>query len=478
MAIISVHPKYGELLEDWQIMADVYAGQRVVKSKRTLYLPATTGMILDGMKTLDQPGYVSYSAYLSRARFPEVVKPSIEGMVGLMHRKPPEIELPAALEPLRENAGPRGESLEVLLRKINEQQLHQGRLGLLVDVPNGDSTVMPFISIYTAMSIRNWDDSPRETAEKRELQFVLLDQSGPVRGNEGSERFLWTEKTEYLLVSLENGVVTFDVMDSEAKSQNGPVTPSLGGFSLTSIPFVFINTLDLTPEPDYPPLLPLANEALALYRLDADYRQALFTQGQDTLVIIGAAQESSYRVGANASIILEEPTADAKFIGVDSTGLGEVRTAHENGYTKLAEMGSSVLRTRGGDAESGDALRIRIAARTASIVGIARAGAKGLEDALKFCAQLKGADPEQVSIVPNLDFSEDLFTAKELIDYATAKRMGAPVSWKTIHSILKQREVTEMDFEDELEQIAEEELEGIGGSTQPEPGPGPGGGTP
>lgn len=106
------------------------------------------------------------------------------------------------------------------------------------------------------------------------------------------------------------------------------IAPRLGGTQLTEIPFVFVKTNDLVPEPCQP-LLGLANFCMAIYRGEADYRQTLFMQGQDTLVRIGTSDEQQAQTGAGA--VLDVPMGgDAKFIGVSSSGLSEQRQALQN----------------------------------------------------------------------------------------------------------------------------------------------------
>ena len=92
----------------------------------------------------------------------------------------------------------------------------------------------------------------------------------------------------------------------------------------STIPFVFINSKDLSTIPDKPPLDSLARLALAIYRAEADYRQNLFMQGQDTLVRIGSTFEQddenkAVRMGAGAR--LDMPVnGDAMYIGVSGKG--------------------------------------------------------------------------------------------------------------------------------------------------------------
>ncbi len=142
-------------------MRDTHEGERTIKDKGEVYLPMTSGQVQDGINA-NQPGRVAYDAYKKRGSFPDLVRSAVEAMVGVMHHKPPVIELPASMEPMLEMATLQGESLFMLLRRINEQQLISGRIGLLLDVPDGAVIgTKPYIASYIAESILNWDDGRR-----------------------------------------------------------------------------------------------------------------------------------------------------------------------------------------------------------------------------------------------------------------------------------------------------------------------------
>jgi hypothetical protein len=107
--------------------------------------------------------------------------------------------------------------------------------------------------------------------------------------------------------------------------------------------------------------------------------------------------------------------------------------------------------------ESGDALKIRVAARTATLNQIALAGAFGLQATLRHIATWMGLDPENVVVTPNLDFVDDALDSKTLVEYMTSKAMGAPLSLRSIHKQMEERDLTELTFEEELAEIALEE---------------------
>lgn len=489
MAIDSQHPLYQDLEPDYVQMYDTLKGERQVKSKGRTYLPPTAGMVRDGMSNATDIGYQNYTAYLGRAVFHDILSDAIEGLLGIMHRQPARIELPAGMEDLLESATTEGESLQLLLMKINKAQLEYGRIGLLAEVPDGQGpTALPFIATYSAARIINWDAGERAQGKQR-LELVVLDESEFERQG-GLE---WNTDKKYRVLSMSDVVATINQTDQSAaaegqymvatvdgdSSMNFPepqafITPSIAGRTFSEVPFCFVNTKDLVPSPVPPPLLGLSNLTLAIYRGEADYRQALFAQAQETLVIIGSNEVdetdgSPTKLGAGS--VLNVPLGgDAKYVGVSGEGLSEMRQALEADKASASQRGARLLTAKGGDRQSGEALRVRVAAQTATLTIMAKAGAFGLEWILKQIAQIKGLNPEEVKVLPNMDFSDDELTGRDLLEFMQAKQMGAPVSLKSLHDVMKERGLTKLDFETELMEIEQEEplvttpTRGTGGS--------------
>ncbi|HET6417626.1 MAG TPA: hypothetical protein VFG22_15115, partial [Polyangiales bacterium] len=145
-----------------------------------------------------------------------------------------------------------------------------------------------------------------------------------------------------------------------------------------------------------------------------------------------------------------------KFIGVDSAGLSEQRLALENDYRRAGQRGGELLDMLGSGTASGEALRIRVAARTATVTQLALAGAFGLQAMLRILARWMRLDPEAVLVVPNLDFADDRMASSELVQAMTAKTLGAPWSLRSIHVNMQERGLTDMSYEDELEELGRE----------------------
>jgi hypothetical protein len=454
---------------NWAIVRDCYMGEAQVKSKRIIYLPPTQGMILDGMANANQLGYQTYEAYKMRAVWHDLYKEAIEAYIGLLHQKPATITLPNQMKDVRSNMG---ETPLELLRRINEEQLVSGRLGLLVDLPVAPEPAgpLPYVAMYLAEFVRNWDIG-EDTALQASLNFVILDESGYTRDT--NINFGWINQVRYRLCQL-GDITTSDAgnymtglykvtgVGSPTYDPKLMATPLLRGVPMKKIPFTFVDTKDLLASIDLPPLLGLANIMLTIYRSEADYRQNLFMQGQDTLVTIGTIgkkdptnPDAPLRTGAGSRIEMDQG-GDAKYIGVNSSGLPEQRSAIQNDRSRAEVRAGQLINARVGDKESGEALKTRLAAQTATLKQIALAGAAGLQEALQNVAIWMGLDPATVKIEPNLEFSSTLITGQDMFQLMQAKDLGMPISYESIHAYMVDRGITTMNFDDELATILKE----------------------
>lgn len=459
MSLKTTHPQYAEKFNAWTAMRDFYKGEGKVKDAGVTYLPPTAGMVLDGMEP-NNIGYKLYQAYKDRAAFPDYVKEGVEALIGLIHQHDAKIELPERMQYLLESATVDGESLMMLLRKINEEQLISGRIGLLVDLPkNPDpSNPQPFISMYVAESVTNWDDGASIEGINN-LNMVVLNESGMVR-----DGFTWKFTEKYRVLELREGLYEQGAFEGDNYVQDAMQIPMLRGKALNKIPFVFINSKDLISTPDNPPLMGLGQLCLSIYRGEADYRQNLHMQGQDTLVTVGGIRnpnsvpgqdDDAVRVGAGSRIDVEMG-GDAKFIGVSSTGLSEQRNSLENDRKRAEFKAGQLIGNQSIKNESGNAMLARLAAQTANLNQISMSSGEGLQTALRHIAEWMGEDPKKVKVTPNTEFTNAASNAQELVYLMTARSLGAPLSMRSIHTSLKERGYTQMDYDEEMKLVKQE----------------------
>lgn len=470
MGIDAKHPSYTKFQEDWEMLRDFYAGPQQVKDRGEKYLPPTEGMRIDGLAK-DKPGFHAYNAYRNRARVPDYVKEAVEVLVGLLHQKEAIIELPEQLEYLRTRASANGEPLNALHRRINVEQISTGRLGLLVDMrENPDpANPNPYMALYTAESMINWDDNT-ETDEYGKLNLVVLDESGHKRIN----NFDWKDIKKFRVLELGDtqandleGVYRAGTFDNDTGTLTYDATtmktPMLRGKTLDFVPFTFINSKDLLSEPDEPPLKGLAEVCKGIYQSEADYRQNLYMQAQDTLVVIGGVKNptglpgepEALRTGAGARIDVDQG-GDAKYIGVAADGLAEQRMAIEADRKRAQVKAGELIQNNGSQMESGQALSTRFNAQTATLNQMATTAAAGLEKALKQIAVWVGADPEKVKVTPNTEFIDFALDGANFKAIMEAKEMGFPISEESLHALAADRGLTVMDFVTEMKKVEED----------------------
>lgn len=465
------HPDYDYYACMWRQMRDTWAGQEAVKAQTTLYLPATSGMLEDGFPTTEK-GVCAYNAYLLRALFHSFVSDAVDNLLGMLWNKPSVYEIPKELEYLLQKATTEGEGLPQLHRSINRQQLITGRLGLLVDLPKGSTldAPTPYIARYDAERIINWDAGFRGQLQTEQANLVVLDESGPQR----TSMFGWDCVNQYRVLILgdpesdeQAGVYRWGVFKqvegTPVFSMDAMQVATSRGVPFTRIPWTFINAGSTVSAPCYPPLLGLSNLSLAIYRLEADYRQALFMQTQDTLFTKGFTDQGDkpLRTGAGGRIHANTKDGDAKYIGVASQGLPELRTARDNDLklanSKAGELMDASSRAR----ESGTALEMRIGSKTATMNEIAIAAAEGLQQALRDVGQWVGVkDLNSILVKPNFEFASREFEAMDLKTLVETKMLGGPMSWESIHEWSRKRggPGKDLSFEQMMKQIEDEGL--------------------
>jgi len=456
------HPDLAIIWQDWEECRDAVAGSTTVKGKATTYLPMPSGF--NGSVNPQS----MYDAYKMRAQYPDLVAPTIQGMLGIIHQSEAQIEgleEGSGLEGMWESATPDGLTLEALHRKITEEILTVGRVALLADLPP-EGGELPWIAFYKAESLINWSES---------RNFFVLEEDYRVRNG-----FSWNGKKRYRVLEVLDETYQVTVLDedgdplpedtditeqdvSEGVATAVVVPQARGGEPLAEVPLVVAGSRDLSLPPDQIPLIGVTRAAFAIYRLDADYRHQLFMSGQETLFYIGLAKEDmpDY-VGAGVGVAIPEG-GDAKYVGPSGAGIAAHKVAIEDERANAAEAGSRMFAV--GDkkaAESGEALRIRARAGSATLVSVAQTSAAALEKVLRYCALLVGEDPEEIIVKPNLGFLDSDMTAEEA-NKMTELWMNKVISYETLYNNLQRGRIAseERTAEEEQELVAEEEAAAV-----------------
>jgi hypothetical protein len=179
--------------------------------------------------------------------------------------------------------------------------------------------------------------------------------------------------------------------------------------------------------------------------------------GQETFVTIGLEKQVGI-VGAGVSINLPID-GDAKYVGPAGTGMAAHRQAIIDAREDAVTAGAQLFDVQSGQ-ESGEALRLRYAAQTATLTTIAQTSASALEQALKNVAIFMGLDPDKVTVKPNLRFVDTVMTPTEATQLMKLW-MGEAISKLTMYENLQRGEIAspERDFEEEQALIAQDAID-------------------
>lgn len=472
MAVDSHHPSYDKHIRDWEACRDVYEGQSAVvcRDDGKRYLPPTTGQLID-IRDRPEIGRKNYEAYRDRALLSGFFSDAIDMFMGLLWHHPTVFEL-GPLESIFGDNRPAtgtGESLSQLLRRMHVELMTTGRHGLAGDLSGqlndaGEivGTPVPYIELYETEQIVNWNDGAAELGRSK-LNLVVLDESTSVMQPDLSwkpecrHRVMWLGSLPGLEASGTYSVVR---VDGDAKFDPTAATqPNVRQKPLDEIPFVFVSPKSLTTRIEPPPLIALARAVLALYRLDADHRQAMHMTCSDTLFTAGVAADEVSSVGAGAHIRAENPDADAKFIGIDSKGLSEIRASIENDRVLCQKKAGELLADNSRQRQSGDALAEMTGRKGASLVDIAQMCAEGLQRMLRIIAKWLGSNPaevESIRVIPNTKFGTPKFQSAEMKALVEAYVLGAPITLRSIHEWSVAHGYTTLTWEEMIEEKRDE----------------------
>lgn len=316
------HAKLRLMTTQYELIQDCLAGEAQVKFRRELYLPRPNP---DDTSIENQK---RYEGYLRRAVFYNVAQRTLFGLRGQVFLRDPNVEVPAVLQPVVDDATGEGVPLKQLAQEATDFALGYGRAGLYVDYPDATSNeegegenanvatvadlengdVRPTLKLYGPLDVINWRVMTR--GSKIILSLVVLREDYVIRddGFESKTGDQWR-----VLRIDEDGEYVIDIYrDRQGTKPFATYYPTGGdGKRITEIPFSFIGSVKNTAEINLPPMYDLCSLNMSHYRNSADYEENIYEIGQPTPVFAGLTEEwvtkvlgGVVRLGARGSVAL------------------------------------------------------------------------------------------------------------------------------------------------------------------------------
>ena len=286
---------------------------------------------------------------------------------------------------------------------------------MLVDIKEDKIT----FNINAAESLINW----REDKDGNLILAVFEEEV------EDDDIFVTSSsKVNYRVLSIEDGVYTVTVYDVGGAVVEEPSTPTYFNKTLNKIPLIIIGSTNLTPDPDIMPLSSISSVALQLYMKSADLSQAEFLTCNPTLIFTGVSEEDVPKVvGSVVGIALPDPEMKAAYTQTDTAGLDHVMNRMDKLFDQAAAYGSNLLgagRTTGG-VESGEALRLKQTANSATLQSVVSTSSDGIQKCLDIVAEWSGKDKETFEFTAIKELVDLMLNAQEITALVNAWMAGA-----------------------------------------------------
>lgn len=354
MTVSSTHPEYSKYIGTWERVRAACSGSRAIKEGKSKYLPRpTTESANSEMKTANDH---RYKQYIERALYANFCGRTLSGLKGAAFRKEPEINLPAGLEYLEDNATGSGIGLIQLAKDELTELLSIGRDGFLVDYPTTEpgataeqtQGLEARILAYTAESVINWKTS--SVNGRVQLSLVVLRETV----NASEDEFDYVEKIQYRVLRLTDGVYTQQLYQDDEPINEEFIVKQSNGSAFDFITFCFAGATNNDHTIDQPPMEGMAEVNIGHYRNSADVEENSFIHGQLTIGVTSSLSDTQWSemnpdglvVGARAGHFLGESGGFHSVQAEASSLTEQLMTAKKD---ELVMLGAQLITDKNGN---------------------------------------------------------------------------------------------------------------------------------
>ncbi len=469
---IPVHPAYSKSAYNWMICRDSIDGESAIKMKNELYLPMPAAMSLPQasenpsstqnnaalfgeLSGFSNPNFhtnKAYSAYLTRAQFPELASFILRGLMGLALSDEPTIKLPKNMEYLLTSASLTGQTLVEYYSYVLTEVMTTGRILSVLDV-NDKTNQIVFVP-YVTESVPNWKvDRAQNSAAKKPLSVVVSESRA--KSNDVTN-YSTDEEVYSIKILYQDENDNFSIKTKEKESDIGVDTsPNFRGKLFNGMPMKMYGPIENNFKVQAPPLYGVASSSVQIYMKYADLSNSEFMSCSPTLVISGVADDfSPQAIGSTVALILPDSDAKAYFTTTDTSALTHVMSHITDLYEQAIYSGAQLLDSSKKAAESAETVRLKQSGSGATLASVVRNVAKGIEEQLKDIAIWMGENPDEVSFLPITEFMSPALTAAEQRELVKSWVDGAISHFTLLDNFRRAGVLQEGDsIEDEIENI-------------------------
>jgi hypothetical protein len=460
MSIESTGLGYAEWLERWRKIRAACAGQHEVRKLREHVLPK-----------LGSQDAQEYDDYLRGALYTNYTGRTLEGLLGMVFRKPPINKITNSFSPIYDDIDLKDNSTPLFAQNVLSEVLKTGRYGVLVEYPQVDPgqisaadaealNLRPYATGYETESILDY----RMQRINNAMQPVMVKLKENVQE--------WKDETtagnveQIRLLLLLNGIYFQRVFRKQETGwvQIGPdIVPTKNGQPIPFIPFYTFGPKNNTLEMQEPPLEDLADINLSHFKTSASYERGCLFTGAPTPVLAGFVFKEGEKVklGSSSAFTTSDPQAKWGYLEFTGQGLAELVNSMRSKEAQMAAIGARMLAPEKAAAEAQGTLEIRTSGETSALAMIAGLVSEGLEKVLRFMSDWQGLGTD-LEFELNKDYMPRKMTAQELTALVQAWQGGA-IGQEDLFYNLKQGEIISdaKTFDDYKEQAGQSNLAGL-----------------
>ena len=425
-------------------------GEDEIKARGETYLPRPSGMSKD-----------DYAGYLARAQFFNATGRTLDGLAGMLNRKPCIVEVPEGMERYIENVDGKGHTMSQFVSMVCKDVLTTGWGGVLVDMPHSDEPVsqadfekngmyayMVYYKAEAATKFR-WETRGRFNA----LKYVILSEPTEVDAVGAYN----TEMKDYrrVLEIDENGDYRQTLYDDKMIPVF-EVNPKWKQGNLKEIPFAFMST---NTEPEEPLMKDLVNTNLSHYHKSADYENGLHWTGVPTPYERGWLPETKYdeegneiaqepmKLGGTQFLYFPPGTEQVAFLEFGGSGLSQLSSAMQNDEERMAILGARIIAQEKKGVEAAETAKIHNAAENSVLASFANNMSQIFSRLLRIYLEWTTGQEilqEDVKVQINTDYDVSTMSPAELTALVSLWQSGG-IAKSDLFRNLKEGEILDAD---------------------------------
>ncbi len=446
------HSEYSAASTRWQKCRDVIDGEDAVHKAAERYLPR-----LKGQEDTE------YKAYVGRAPFYNATARTIDGLVGMLFRKAPIVEVPAAMAQIISDMTLTDCGFNELAEIVAREVIGVGRMGSLVEYPSADTTGMsqaqasamnlrPYVAQYKAETILNW----RCERVNNIMQPVMITLQ--------EKAVQWVDDFESKEVDQIRALLLIENVYLQRiyrKIEEGPtkgqwvqfgenIVPKKNGAPLDFIPFVIFGPAQNSAAVQKPPIYDLVTLNLSHYRSTADLEHGAHFTGLPTPVVTGyaASDNEKLSIGSSTAWCFPSADADAKYLEFTGQGLESLEKRLTSKEAGMAAIGARMLAPEKASAEAAKTVQLRHSGEGAVLSSIGNMIEQGFNRIMQIMADWQG-----ITGTINVDFNDEfvdvVLDAADVLALMQTWQAGG-ISFDTLFWNLKQSDM--IDGERTIEQ--------------------------